>query len=180
MLYDLINKTNRQFYIDMVPEQLQDFYNTPGVIGVGCCEEDETGKVTATGVMLLDVSDPDVVGINWLYVSPEYRGEDCGTLLLKQAFDLAKQMNRSGVTLRLEGEGVESYFTLRGFVRAGDPEEEDGTITLIADTDAMKRAEAAGEDAESWEDEAAATDEHFPKRFRVKSIEYMSGEIVYT
>ena len=177
MLFDLVDKENINFYVDMIPKPVRTLLDKPGMITVGVCDEAKDG-VTAAGVMILSLSKPDRVGLVWIYVSPEYRDYDFGTMLLSQAFALAKKQKRSGVETRLLSDESEGFFTARGFLRQSDEEESTGAIVLFADAKAFDRAEAAVEECEKWEEECIKNEQEIPKNFRVVSVEYFGGETV--
>lgn len=172
MLFDLVEKKNMHYYMDMVPERMRTLLIEPDMVAVGVCDDAEDGAL-AVGILLVSVANPKQISVEWIYVLPSYRSYDFGTMLLYQAFDLAKEMKRETVCVRLTDPEVENFFLARGFVRRGTPADQE--ILLVADADAMKSAEASVEAAEAWEAEQEEKEIHFPKRFRVKSVEYFSG-----
>ena len=177
MLFDLVDKDNLRFYVDMIPKPVRTLLDKPGMITVGVCDEAKDG-VDAAGVMMITLAKPDKVGVVWIYVSPGYRDYDFGTMLLSQAFALAKEQKRSGVEIHLPSDESEGFFTARGFLRKNDENDTTGAIVLYADVNAFKHAEEAVAESEKWEDECFKKEQDFPKNLRVVSVEYYGGEVV--
>ncbi len=125
MRFDIINEDDLSYYEDLIPIVYRNYLELPAEIVVGAAEEDGEGSYFACGVMILSVADPSVIELRWLQVHPDYREREIGTLLLEQAFSLAKKMNSQRIVIRIPEINEDSimfddrsaFFVMRGFVR---------------------------------------------------------------
>ncbi len=133
MLFDLITEENANYYRKLIPDIFVNRMFWPGAVCVGAAMElPGTGKSEPAGVLLLNIAKKDCLRIDFLQVNPDYREQEVGTLLLSQAFRLAKRMGIPKLTVKLpeeeENGGLEDsrayFFLRRGFVRTEKTERE--------------------------------------------------------
>ena len=126
MLFDIITKENVKYFKELIPEAYLNRMFIPGAVSIGAAmEQKDSDECEAAGVLVMNVADNNCMRIEYIQVDPDYREQEIGTLLLRQAFDLAKQMDIVNLMVKIpetdlkEGDGLKDarayFFLRRGF-----------------------------------------------------------------
>ena len=127
MFFDLISEQNEKYYRQLVPEIYRNFMHFPGAVAVGAAMElAGTEKCEPAGTLITNVAAKNCLTIDFLQVNPDYREQEIGTLLMEQAFSMAKRMDIEKLMIKMpeseaeETDGLDDsrayFFLRRGFV----------------------------------------------------------------
>ena len=104
----ILNREDMPLFMGLIPNELKTHIFFPGTVVAGEAAKGEDGEVPVAG-MILTLLKQEEVGIEWLWVEEELRGEGIGEDLLMLAFDIAKADDRTSVTAKIYT-GDEEYF----------------------------------------------------------------------